>query len=182
MGVNRRRVLATGAALTTGGIALAINPDQSKAQATTSIDGLSIPDKEVQSDNFQDVTLAVDASWSFTCDYNVDRTELILAVGQTEGKYPVDRVETTESLGQSANGTTSLKGSIVETPAFSIEQFNLDDGESGIRMAVKLFFRVYKDGEKLVETTASEDVTITVIGGEISAEATVGGSGEVVFS
>jgi len=181
---RRQFVLAGGAATATafGGIALASN---NTAATTAQVDGsFSVPDsKGVLADSMlQNVTLTVDASWSFESNANIHQVELELLVGASESTLDLIARSKKDGLAkQSLTGETELSGSLMSASDFDIADFQPSSGRLSRTVIAALRFYALRDGEVVANAEQVTTFDVTVTNKELSVEVSLGGSGEVGF-
>jgi hypothetical protein len=180
--LSRRRILiGTGAfaAATTGSIAIV--SDKTTATVTGSF---TIPDAEtvLADTELQDVRLAVDAQYGFESNAPIHSVELELHAGASPDNLEMLARHTKDDLSKKElTGEQQLQGSLLNTDTYSAENFQPTDGELSTNVIAELRLYVVRDGEVVAEATETDAFTVTVKDEELTVDAQVGGSGEVVF-
>ena len=179
--VSRRELLlGTGATVTSGALLVNLGTETANAQASITTNGLSIADKtHVSQGSVESVKLSVESNWQYSGNHNPDRLKIVLRVGSTEAKYPIAKVEKSDSLRQSDSGKDTLTGSILETPAFDRSMFERETGETVHSVAAKLDFDLYHSDSAIASDSVTERFQVTVSGEAITADASISGSGSL---
>jgi hypothetical protein len=183
--MKRRAFVAGGAATLFGSTAYAISTGSSEASETT-LGELHVPDVSTKTggDSIQSVNISVDASWSYDTNVNPDKWTLELLIGDNDSTLePIDSVEQTENLLQTDSGTETLSGSVTSEWHFSNSSFEpVDNGTKDTVVYVGLSFKLHQGGDVIAESELVEPVTVSVDGQELTASASLGGSGEISIS
>lgn len=179
---NRRQVLiGTGAlaATTIGGIA--VLSDKTTATVTGSF---TIPDAEtvLADTELKDVQLAATAQYAWESNAPMHGLELELHAGASPDNLEMLARHTQEDLSKKQlTGEQQLQGSLLNTDTYSVDDFQPTDGELSTNVIAELRLYLIRDGEVAAEATETDAFTITVKNEELTVDAQVGGSGEVVF-
>lgn len=169
---------ALGATAVAGGVGLYAGSEG--AAATVATDGLSIPDDSyaaADGDLYSPV-VQVDASWSFEGADAADSVMVALLVDGT-----LLTTTTADATAPSDSGTTALEGVVVDSRAWSSDDWQPPDGGQVTRdvtTEVRLEVRDV-DGNTLASASASDSAAITVSDGGPTTAASLGGTGGVVY-
>jgi hypothetical protein len=180
----QRRTILTGIAGTLGSIGfIATQVDSAEAQTEIQFGELEIPSQETYTNDqtVESIDLTVDAHYAYSSPTEPSEMTITLSVGTGENSlYPIAQYEDTSALPTDSDGTETLSGAITETPAYSIQQFNMDsDGaESSSTLIAELSLTVTVSGEEHT-TTVQETAEITVIEGTPTIDTQLGGEGEI---
>lgn len=169
--LSRRRVLFGVATVTGGGTALALTSSQ-RGRASVDVDQVSVPDAEFEADAIEPVVdVAVAYAWRYDAPTEVAIELLIdgdavateqLRTGQTEFE-----------------ATTELSGRILDSDAWSAEDFTVVAGETVTRdVTIGVSFAVI-DGNEVVASDTAEDVSTIEITNPVDDYARVGMVGEI---
>lgn len=169
-----------------GSTGIYLTSDDAGAQAEASSGDLTVPDVSTASegDSIEDVTLSVDASWSYESSHIPDEWRLSLLIGDQESTLAsIDTVEETDVTLTSDEGTATLSGSVLSTWHYSYADFEAGEGsEVSQSVWVGLRFEVLKDMDTIAEAQVVEPVQVSVDGAALEASASVGGEGNISVS
>jgi len=179
MRFSRRQLLVSTSSLLAGGIAVALSTQDTKAQLDTSIDGLEIPNKTVETETgIKTVKLKVDANYSYATSEAPDRLVLRLEA-QTGDKWTqIDAVGAAID-GASHTNTIPLGGSLMVLDGLNTlvpEERGTTNTES---IDVRLVLTATHGGKEIGTTKTTQTVELTATKSELGISMQLGGVGEV---
>lgn len=179
----KRRTFITGAGgIAIGSLAVTGLSGRSKAQSDVDTGDFRIADRqEKTTDQINDVILDIDVTYDYESNVNPDRWEIVGYVGTSpDSMYPIDSIEATEELLQSSSGEETLSGSIVDTPAFAIQTFNVTEGDSmSVNGLGRVTFDLFHDSEAIAQAQVEDSFSVSIENGSLEASASIGGDGSI---
>lgn len=180
--ISRRRVLTLTGATLTGGAVVAFS-GSGRAQATTEVYSLDIPDAthEGEDGTVSSLGLTVEGSWQYTVDA-ADEYVLSLMVASSPDADDWQVIDQTQSAAMAAStaGTFVLSGEILDHDQLSADQFSADPSETTTRdVPVAVALDVLHGGEVVVSAIAETTATVEVSSTAVQVSAEVSGSGGV---
>lgn len=169
---SRRRVLTAVGVVAGGGAALAVAPED--ARADVAVEEFAVSDATFEAES---VTPIVDAevAYAYRADA-VSEIALELRVGETVVDETTLRTSSAE-----LESSESLSGNVLDADAYSQSDFAPDaGGETTVTVAVGVRFAVLDaDGDELASDRASDEATVEVISPRDKQYATIGGSATI---
>jgi len=169
---SRRRVLTAVGVVAGGGAALAVAPED--ARADVAVEEFAVSDATFEAES---VTPVVDAdiAYAYRAD-SVSELAFELLVGESVVAEDALRTASTE-----LDETTQLSGEVLDADAYSQSDFASDAGaETTVTVDVGVRFRVLDaDGDELAADSARDDATVEVVSPVGETHATIGGSATI---
>lgn len=174
-GISRRGLLAAVGASIGGAVLLTSGDSGTASAASVEYGSFSVDDTSTVTD----VTLSATSKWSYDTNQSVTKHVVELVAGDHNNQSVIDSVETTD-IAQSESGQTELSGSILDTYHWSTSDFNPTEGNTRtVNMFGGVRFKLM-DGESVIaEAEQTDNAYIEVTNESLSANAEVGGTGEV---
>ena len=180
--VSRRTVLSGLGGTVIGGIGIATLGTET-ANAQVFFGSLDIADRQYeQTSKLQDVQLRVNANYKYDSEETPDAWSLKLHAGK-DGQFTELTEERLAPRSNADSGTEELEGSLIDTPHYAIENFQLSESQTEIveTINVKLTFQVFVGEREIANASVEDTADLTVTKGEIKASAQIKGNGEIVL-
>ena len=171
---SRRRALAAMGTVVGGGTTLALVGIDG-ARAEVSVESFEVEDATFEA---SDVTPVIDATIGY--EYRADHVAelwIALLVGEE-----VVAEETLRTGSDELENTTDLSGRVLDSPQYSADDFDVDDGETtsvtvdaGVRFEVR-----DADGDVVASDESRDESTVEVVSPADGTHATIGGVADVV--
>ena len=179
---TRRKVLISAGSVITGGTAIATLTNDANAQLSTSINGLSVPDKSIETSTaIETITLSVDASYSYDTSIVPDRLQLRLQAKTGSEWVQIDAVNATID-GQSHSSSVTLEGSLLSLNGLETIVPTERGTTNTESIDVRLTLTARYDGSNIGTANASETVTIEATKEDIQIGMSIGGDGSISIS
>lgn len=178
--LTRRRIIAgTTTLLATGGAAALLT----RPTVAVSVEDFAVADESVKlgpDESIARITCTVDLQYTYTISHPLDALEFRVEVGNGQSFATLDS-QTQQDVPQETDGaqTVTLSGNILDTSAFGVGQFDVGMGSTiAAPVEVRAELRLLRGDEAVKTATAADTGRIVLNREEVTASASLGGSGE----